>query len=183
MISLKILCIDQATVSGFAFFHDENLMSCGIWDFKKDDLPLCSLYNQVNEEIDSCCPDKIIFENLKTNRNADTIRRLAEFTGVIRLICELRKIPYEEYIPVSVRSKICTIKTGKNGHATKIDLAREICRRFGWSFPIDRHGKEITNEQNKFFNQSDAVALGLYYLLGGNLDRRSKKKDTTKNKD
>lgn len=102
-------------------------------------------------------------------RNAFTVRKLQQITGVVKEVCETYNVPYHECLTVTVRSKLCTVKTGEKGRATKFDLAREVCSFYDWEYPLNKNGTEIKNAQHKFFNITDAAGMGLYYLkyVGG----------------
>lgn len=122
-------------------------------------------------------PDIICWEDLKTNRNADTIRTLGEPTGILREVCETYNIQYREYIPASIKAKLCIIKTGNCGRATKADLGLQIAEIYNLKFPYEEiftvfnrgknKGKQKINEQHSFLNETDAIAIGLYHIRYG----------------
>jgi Holliday junction resolvasome RuvABC endonuclease subunit len=156
--------------------NDEILIAYGIIDLTKSVTPMLCFYQEVKRLIKEYEPEIICWEDLKTDRNADTIRCLGKMVGVLQLICEKLDMKYAQYIPISIRAKLCTIKTGKGGRATKFDLARVLCNKYDIRYPIKKNGEEVTNAQHEFFNKTDAIGIGLYHYRYGNVVKKVKEK-------
>jgi Holliday junction resolvasome RuvABC endonuclease subunit len=167
IIVIITLAIDQATLSGWVVLGDEQVIAKGLINLKEFDFPMASFRQTLILLINKYNPEFLVFEDLRSMRNAITTRKLQQITGIIMEVCETQHLPYREYLTVSVRAKLCTIKTGERGRATKFDLAHRICVLFNWDYPVDKKGNEVKNDQHEFFNITDAIGLGLYHLKYG----------------
>jgi Holliday junction resolvasome RuvABC endonuclease subunit len=166
---LIVLSIDQAThLSGYSVMNErEELITYGIINLDEDSRPMFYFKRKIIELINKYNPDVICWEDLKSDRNADTIRKLGKMVGILQELCEELEISYKQYIPVSIRAKLCDVKTGTGGRGTKFDLARKICKLYNINYPTKKDGSEITNAQHEFFNKSDAIGIGLYHIRYG----------------
>jgi Holliday junction resolvasome RuvABC endonuclease subunit len=153
-------------VSGWAILDDEQVIAKGLINQKEFSVPYACFRQTLIKLIERYQPDVLVFEDLRSMRNAFTVRKLQQITGIVIEVCETLYLPYQEYLTVSVRAKLCIIKRNK-GRATKFDLARMICNKYDWDYPVDKKGNEIKNEQHKFFNLTDSIGLGLYHLKFG----------------
>ena len=119
-------------------------------------------------------PDELLWENLKGSNfgkgkngysNPDTTRVLGEVTGVLRCFAEENNLPYTEYVPSTVKSVCC-------GTKDKVVLGYYIADKYGLEIPRLKSGKNkgklISNKTHKFFNRTDAIALGLCHFLKRN---------------
>lgn len=180
VVFIRILAVDQSTsICGWAVLEKENekLINKGLMMLKEHDKRLSFFRQTLLLLIDKYKPDMICWEDLKTNRNADTIRTLGEPTGILREVCETLGYSYQEYIPASIKAKICIVKTGKGGRATKADLGLRISELYNLDFPYDEiftvysrgknKGEKKVNEQHPFLNITDAVAIGLFHIRHG----------------
>lgn len=161
------MALDQATVSGWAFLIDDQVIAKGLINQKEFSVPYTCFRQKLLQLIDKFQPDVLIFEDLRSMRNAFTVKKLQQITGIIIETCESIPIPYYEYLTVSVRAKLCIKKTGNKGRGTKADLAHMICYKYNWQFPVDKKGNEVTKDTHEFFNISDAIGLGLYHYKYG----------------
>lgn len=164
---MRLLAIDQASLSGWSFFIDDKLIDKGLIDIKKHEYPLASFRAEIVFLIYKHNPDVIVFEDLVSMRNAKSVRKLQRITGVLEEVSQFYNIKYFEYPTVSVRSKLCPIKTGEKGRATKFDLARVVCNKYNMEYPLKKNGEEVTDPQAEFFNLSDSVGLAMYHLRYG----------------
>jgi Holliday junction resolvasome RuvABC endonuclease subunit len=193
VIIIISLNIDQAkNISGYSVLNDLQLVDRGLINLKGIDNRMPIYTQTIIKLISQHEPDVICFEDLKTNQNPDTIRDLAEMTGIIKLIAESQKIPWRKYIPVSIRAKLCTKKTGAGGRGTKTDLAERICELYNIEFPYDEifgtytkgknKGKPKINFDHEFLNQTDAIGIGLYHYHYGDQELYEKlKRDIQQN--
>ena len=154
-------------MSGYAVFDGEHIFDKGLIDLKKVEFPFAEFRQTLIKLINEYKPDVLVYEDLRSMRNAFTVRKLQQLTGIVMEVCESHSLPYREYLTVSVRAKLCTTKTGKGGRATKFDLAHRICDLYDWEYPIDKNGNEVKNDQHQFFNLTDAAGLGLYHIKFG----------------
>ncbi|MDP4224799.1 MAG: crossover junction endodeoxyribonuclease RuvC [Bacteroidota bacterium] len=167
---MRILAVDQSSsCAGWAVLDDEDLVNYGLIDMTKENKHLFVFNQTIVKLIYEYNPQLMAWEDLKTNQNADSIRKLGEFTGHLRFMCEERNIPYREAVPISVKAGIVKTKgSGTRGRKTKTDLARRICDLYGLEFPINKagpnKGNPVTNENHEFFNITDAIGLGLYII-------------------
>lgn len=165
---MRILAVDQSSsIAGWAVLDNDCLAGYGLIDMTDSDKHLFVFNQNIIKLINEFKPDMMVWENLKTNQNADSIRKLGEFTGHLRFLCEERNIPYREIVPISVKAAIVKTKgSGTKGRKTKADLARKICDLYELDFPINKagpnKGKPVTNENHVFFNITDAIGLALY---------------------
>lgn len=132
--------------------------------------------------IDTYKPDIILFEDLRSMQNAQTVRKLFKFTGIIEEIAQTLQIKYCECLTVSVRAKLCETKTGPRGNGTKFDLCKMLCKKYDWEYPVDKKGNEVTNKEYWFFNISDAVGNGIYWLRYLSKKNMENKNDKIKKK-
>jgi Holliday junction resolvasome RuvABC endonuclease subunit len=194
---MRVLAVDQASIlCGFTKFEDGKLINYGLIQLREaSEQYQKEITKEVNrlKKIDDrfvnfvtqsesllalraylifMKPDLLLWEDLKTNINADTIRLLGEYTGVLREYCQEFKIDYREYIPVSIRAKLCTLKTGKKGRGTKQDLARDICKLHNIIHPTKRDGSLVTSDSHPFFNITDSIGIMEYHLKYGNCGKK-----------
>jgi Holliday junction resolvasome RuvABC endonuclease subunit len=180
---LIILAIDQATLSGWVVMKDEQVIDKGLIDLKKFSFPYAEFREILIKLTIKYNPDVLVFEDLRSMRNAFTVRKLQQITGIVIEVCESLHLSYQEYLTVSVRAKLCKIKTGERGRATKFDLAHMVCDLYDWDYPIDKNGNEVTKKEHDFFNISDAIGIGLYhyrYGIGKNKNTKETKKKVSK---
>jgi Holliday junction resolvasome RuvABC endonuclease subunit len=188
----RVLSVDQASIlCGFAIMIDNKLINYGLIQLKeaseqyqkeiikevnrlkKNDSRFLYFETKNNgllalrEYLISFNPEFLVWEDLKTNINPDTIRLLGEYTGVLREYCQEFKINYREYIPASIRAKLCSQKTGKRGRGTKQDLARDICKQYDIIHPTKKDGSTVTSDAHPFFNVTDAIGVLEYHLKYG----------------
>lgn len=97
----NILALDQASrTSGYAIFHEDQLIASGTFTFDDDDFPtrLVKIRNKVISLVHEYCINKILLEDIQLQgqtNNVETYRKLAEVRGVLsELACEM-KIPHE----------------------------------------------------------------------------------------
>ena len=75
-------------------------------------------------------------------------------------------IPYAEYVPITVKSVCCHTND-------KVKLGYYIADKYGLEIPVlmngKNKGKHVCSKTHKFFNVTDAIALGLchYRKTGG----------------
>lgn len=158
---IRVLAIDQSTSSmGYAVMEGDNLVTFGILEERA----LTDYKSKLEALILDYAPEAIILEDLKGDRNVDTVRKLAEITGVIKELCESLKIHYTEIHPAHVKSVIA--RTNK-----KDILGRHISELYNLEFPYEEiytiykrgknKGKSKVNKSHRFLNITDAIALGL----------------------
>lgn len=151
--------------------EDETLIEYGLINLQGHIKPMYFFNQTIVELIHKHKPEIIGWEDLKTNRNANTIRTLGRYTGILESICQELDIEYVQAIPISVKAAVCK----KKGTKTKLDLAYEICNRYeeivldeGKIFKVHERGKdagqEYIDEEYEVFNITDAVGIGLYSL-------------------
>ena len=196
---MRVLAVDQSSIlCGFTKFEDGKLINYGLIQLREageqyqkeitkevnrlvniDDRFVFLDAKNKNESLLSLRdylifekPDCLLWEDLKTNINADTIRLLGEYTGVLREYGQEFKIDYREYIPVSIRAKLCTLKTGKKGRGTKQDLARDMCKLHDIIHPIKRDSSLVTSDSHPFFNITDSIGIMEYHLKYGNCGKK-----------
>jgi Holliday junction resolvasome RuvABC endonuclease subunit len=161
--------------------EDEQVINKGLINIKEFDLPYASLRQKLLQLITKYEPEVLVFEDLRSMRNAFTVRKLQQITGVVIETCESHHLPYHEYLTVSVRAKLCKTKTGERGRATKFDLARMICNLYDWDYPVDKKGNDVTKKEHEFFNISDAAGIGLYhYKYGKVVDKQNEARPSKK---
>lgn len=163
--------------------ENDNLNNFGLIDLTYTDKRMFELRKTVVQLISQYNPEAILWEDLKGNRNIDTVRKLGEPTGILRELSEEFAIPYYEYKPVTVKSVCCYTNN-------KIKLGMYIAEKYGLMFPKDEIFKVVSKGKNKgtirenknhpFLNITDAIALGLcHYLI---IKRCSNGTETTKEK-
>lgn len=170
MIVINVLAIDQSSsCSGWANMDENGLKDCGLIDLKGRKEKLYYLRTSVNELYKKFKPEILLWENLKGSSfgrgkkysNPDTTRVLGEVTGVLRCFAEEYNIPYIEYVPSTVKSVCCSTKD-------KVILGYYIADLYGLQIPVLKSGKNkgqyIKNKSHKFFNITDAIALGHCYF-------------------
>ena len=121
---MNILCIDASlTSTGWALFVNKKLTKVGkIQPKEKTEKRLLFLYNEIikickNENI-----NLVLFEDGFTNKkNFKAGLQLAEFRGIIKLICLLNNIEYKTGAPLEIKKKI----TGK-GNSTKLEVFQKL---------------------------------------------------------
>lgn len=155
------MSIDQATLSGWSVLNNDVLVGYGLIDTSKKSKPLYFFRTEIIKLISDNKPDIIVWEDLKSMRNLKTVRRLSEFTGNLREICEEFGLLYLEAFTGSVRARVCNHKkgSGKRGTKTKEDVAEVIASKYELEIPETKKEKEI------FFNITDSIAMGLYCYL------------------
>jgi Holliday junction resolvasome RuvABC endonuclease subunit len=171
------LALDQATLSGWSVLdseqkNDKQVVAKGLINLKDFDKPYACFRQEVIQLITKFKPDCLVYEDLRSMRNVNTVKKLQQITGIVMEICEAYSLPYYEYLTVSVRAKLCKIKTGKGGRGTKMDLAHMICDLYGWEFPVDKNGNEVVKDTHWFFNETDAIGLAIYHLRYGQTKRK-----------
>ena len=133
------------------------LIDYGLINATKEPKPLYFFRTEIIKLITNYKPNIIVWEDLKSMRNLKTVRRLSEFTGNLREICEEYDISYLEAFTGSVRAKVCTQKgSGNRGAKTKEDVANVVVDKYGLEIPATKKEKDI------FFNITDSIAMGLY---------------------
>jgi hypothetical protein len=136
----------------------------GLINVKNHKTQFADFRNAILNLINEYSPDIVVMEEMKSSKNFVAVKKLGKFTGILQELCESLKIPYYE-IPInSVNALLCEKKTGPGGHGNKFDLAKTLCSKYGWDYPTKPNGDEITDDQFPFFNMTDAVGFGLYYL-------------------
>ncbi|NLE05092.1 MAG: crossover junction endodeoxyribonuclease RuvC [Crenarchaeota archaeon] len=152
-------------MSGWSVLNDDMLIDYGLINANKKPEPLYFFRTEIIKLITNYKPNIIVWEDLKSMRNLKTVRRLSEFTGNLREICEEYKISYLEAFTGSVRAKVCTQKgSGNRGAKTKEDVANVIVNKYELEIPETKKDKEI------FFNISDSIAMGLYCYMSRSLN-------------
>ena len=152
-------------MSGWSVLNDDMLIDYGLINANKESEPLYFFRTEIIKLITNYKPNIIVWEDLKSMRNLKTVRRLSEFTGNLREICEEFNIPYLEAFTGSVRAKICTQKgSGNRGTKTKEDVATVIVDKYELEIPETKKDKDI------FFNITDSIAMGLYCYIVRNKD-------------
>jgi hypothetical protein len=139
-----------------------------------------SVYNLIEEY----CIKEFCCEDLKSDRNPDTVRTLGKMDGMLEYVCEQYDFQCNKYIPASIRAKLCInktekiTKTGKKRKVgTKLDLAETICKLYpewGLVIPYDEivkvhvrgknKGQQYIDDDCEFLNQTDAIGIGLYHF-------------------
>lgn len=155
-----IMSVDQATLSGWSILNNDMLLDYGLIKAGEEPEPLYFFRTEVIKLITNYKPNIIVWEDLKSMRNVHTVRRLSEFTGNLREICEEFEIPYLEAFTGSVRAKVCTQKgSGNRGVKTKEDVANVIVNKYELVMPETKKEKDI------FFNITDSIAMGMYCYI------------------
>ena len=149
----NILALDQASrTSGYAIFHENQLIASGTFTFDDDDFPtrLVKIRNKVISLVHEYCINKILLEDIQLQgqtNNVETYRKLAEVRGVLtELACEM-KIPHE-IIHSQTWKSVLDIK-GRD---------RNTQKRNAQAFVADTYGKKVSQDE------SDAVCIGSAYL-------------------
>ena len=149
----NILALDQASrTSGYAIFHEDQLIASGTFTFDDDDFPtrLVKIRNKVISLVHEYCINKILLEDIQLQgqtNNVETYRKLAEVRGVLtELACEM-KIPHE-IIHSQTWKSVLDIK-GRD---------RNTQKRNAQAFVADTYGKKVSQDE------SDAVCIGSAYL-------------------
>lgn len=149
---------------------DEQLIEYGLINLSESSKPMTFFNQKVSELIIKHEPEIIGWEELKSSKNADTIRKLGEYAGILRRICEEYNLNNVQAIPISVKAAVCK----KKGTKTKYDLAVEISSRYEEiELPPDEEifkihtrgknkGQEYIDELHQIFNITDAIGIGLY---------------------
>jgi len=146
--------------------NNEVLNGYGLIELTKQEKRMLFFRQTIMELINKYNPDFLIWEDLKSDRNANTVRKLGEVTGILREISEELNIPYAEYVPITVKSVCCHTND-------KVKLGYYIADKYGLEIPVlmngKNKGKHVCSKTHKFFNVTDAIALGLchYRKTGG----------------
>ena len=149
----NILALDQASrCSGYAIFHDDQLIASGTFTFDDDDFPtrLVKIRNKVISLVHEYCINKILLEDIQLQgqtNNVETYRKLAEVRGVLsELACEM-KIPHE----------IIHSQTWKSTLDIK-GRDRTTQKRNAQAFVANAYGKKVSQDE------SDAICIGAHYI-------------------
>lgn len=150
---MNILALDQASrTSGFAVFHEDQLIASGTFTFDDDDFPtrLVKIRNKVISLVHEYCINKILLEDIQLQgqtNNVETYRKLAEVRGVLsELACEM-KIPHE----------IIHSQTWKSTLDIK-GRDRNTQKRNAQAFVAATYGKKVSQDC------ADAICIGTAYL-------------------
>lgn len=150
---MNILALDQASrTSGYAIFHEDQLIASGTFTFDDDDFPtrLVKIRNKVISLVHEYCINKILLEDIQLQgqtNNVETYRKLAEVRGVLsELACEM-KIPHE----------IIHSQTWKSTLAIK-GRDRTTQKRNAQVFVLTTYGKKVSQDE------SDAICIGTHYI-------------------
>lgn len=149
----NILALDQASrTSGYAIFHDDQLIASGTFTFDDDDFStrLVKIRNKVISLVHEYCINKILLEDIQLQgqtNNVETYRKLAEVRGVLsELACEM-KIPHE----------IIHSQTWKSTLDIK-GRDRTTQKRNAQAFVANAYGKKVSQDE------SDAICIGAHYI-------------------
>lgn len=110
---MKVLCLDLASQSGWAFGSRElGLEASGIFSCKTQTL----VYDKVKELIELYKPDMVF--TCRPTARYNTIKKQSEIAGVAKLLCERSNIAFDDK---EVDSRIKKAMLG-NGRATKEEI-------------------------------------------------------------
>ena len=150
---MNILALDQASrTSGYAIFHEDQLIASGTFTFEDDDfsLRLVKIRNKVISLIEQYNINKILLEDIQLQgqtNNVETYRKLAEVRGVLtELACEM-KIPHE----------IIHSQTWKSTLDIK-GRDRTTQKRNAQAFVAATYNKKVSQDE------SDAICIGSHYI-------------------
>lgn len=153
MITIKVLCLDQATViSGYSVFDNGVLKKYGILQVKNDKTPVFDrmkeMADMIENLIDDYQPDYIAIENTQLQfGNVDVFRTLSQFQGVLIKMFLDKSIGFTIVNPSEWR-KVCGIK-GKARIEQKLNTQL---------FIKENYGLELTQDE------SDAVGIGVWAI-------------------
>jgi Holliday junction resolvasome RuvABC endonuclease subunit len=145
---MTLLSLDVSTnVTGWAVFKDEQLLDFGEIKLKRNDESTLDLFNRLTEIIKQYSPTQATIEDIFC-MNKVTFKRLAEFRGVIILLCQYVGLPLTKNLNASTVRK----RVFGNAKITKQEIAQRLSVNFGQDL--------VT----KGFDAADAIALGLATL-------------------
>lgn len=152
----KILSLDQATLTGFAVFENDEynddflLISYGLYrakgnTFEEKIIDVCNYFDILihNEEI-----DLILLEDVQAQSNTLTYGKLSRLIGALIELANINNIEY----------KIIHSSTWRKGLGIK-GKDRKTLKEQSKQYVLNKYGIIVKDDI------SDAIAIGTYYLL------------------
>ena len=127
---MRVLSLDLATTSGWAFRDSKGNIDGGVWDLKpkrgsSQGMKLVKLRSLLEDFINTVAGvDMIVYEK-PAGRFIQGVIGVAELVGVVKVFCEDNEIEYTSYRPTEVKKWA----TGK-GNSNKATMVAEAKKRF-----------------------------------------------------
>jgi crossover junction endodeoxyribonuclease RuvC len=127
---LRVIGIDPGTrLAGYAVVDVPapgrfEYVECGVLDLRRDgdlDERLMELGNAFNELLDEFEPGVLAIERAFHGLNAQSVLKLAEARGAIKLLALRAEMRVHEYAPAMVKRAVVG-----NGRATKVEIQRRV---------------------------------------------------------
>lgn len=149
---MRILALDQATkTSGFSIFDENKLVKYGILTVNyKEKSPIeriKQMQSKVEELINKCNPDFVVFENVQFQNNFATFQQLSQLQGAIMAL--LFKLDIGFYIVEPLAWKSCCGIKGRKREEQK------------------QNTREFVNLQyniNVSEDEADAIGIGVWAI-------------------
>ena len=154
---MKYLALDQATrVTGWAIYdEDKNLKASGKFSIaanKDMGKRLAEFINEINVLWNTFNFDKIFYEGIQYQNNAETYKKLAYIQAILLYFAQTYNIPVKEMTPSHWRSIL------KDKHNWKFGRARAEQKKKAQEF-VEKHSNIVESE-----DVCDAICLGLAAL-------------------
>ena len=161
---MVVLSVDHGTRSGYSVFRDGKYIESGIVTLDsvtslrkahKEFFLIFSMYK----------PDVLVVEKVNvagSKFGGTNIVKLAQLQAIVLLLADMFKCEVKEVNPMSMKKAI----TG-NGKAEKREVAECIAKRWGLNpnhICVPVYYKKKDGVKTYLADESDAIALGTYYL-------------------
>lgn len=152
----KILSLDQATLTGFAIFEDDEcnddfiLISYGLYrakgnTFEEKIIDICNYFDILIHEEQI---DLLLLEDVQAQSNTLTYGKLSRLIGALIELANMNNIEY----------KIIHSSTWRKGLGIK-GKDRKVLKEQSKQYVFNKYGIAVKDDI------SDAIAIGTYYLL------------------
>lgn len=147
----EVLALDVATVTGYYNIVDGG----GVWDFDKHKgcnsrFEYASFRETLVRYIKANNIKQIVAEDVNVGKFFASMRKMSEFRGILREVCESLWLNEPIFVPVKANKKCLT----GDGNASKKKMMRAVKQKFGID-PIDD-------------NHADAIGVYYYYIKNPN---------------
>lgn len=124
---MKILSLDLATKTGWAYHDDEGEWFAGLMDFKNQrheggGMRYLKFKRWLSHFVDTYAPEAVVYEEVRRHMSTDAAHVHGGLLATLQSLCEARGIPYTG-IPVGTIKKRATGK-GNAGKQAMVDTAR-----------------------------------------------------------